>query len=108
MIDEGSPFRIVRRISHEQGRTGHGQAGAELLIEHQAAGRMKARTPVVGVLQAPLQDADLDVRVLRGAHVVPQLYEVVADAPQAGLEVLGLVLVVVTAEYVKVLLRRDR
>ncbi len=79
------------------------QAGTEFLIEHEAAGRMESRPPIVGVLEAPLQDADLDVRVLRGAHVVAQLRKVVADAPQAGLEVLGLVFVIVTAEYVKVL-----
>ena len=77
--------------------------GAELLVEDQAAGRMQPSPPVVGAREVPLEDADLDPRVRRSADIVPELREVVADAPQPGLEILGLVLVVVNAEDVEVL-----
>jgi len=94
--------RIVRRVPHEQGRAAHRQTGAELFVENQAPGCMEASPPIVGAGEVPLQNADLDVRVRRTADVVSQLPEVVADAPQPGLEVLRLVLVVVNSEDVEV------
>ena len=48
VVDERRPGGIVRRVSHEQGRAAHRQAGAELLVEHQAAGRMEPGPPIVG------------------------------------------------------------
>src|SRR5437879_3590660 len=64
---------------------------------------MEPGPPVVGACEVPLQDADLDPRMGGSADVVAQLREVVADASQAGLEVGGLVLVVVTSEDIDVL-----
>src|SRR5579872_5165507 len=64
---------------------------------------MESSPPVVGACEVPLQDADLDLRVGGSAYVVAQLREVVADAPQPGLEVGGFVLVVVTSEDIEVL-----
>ena len=102
VVDERGPRRIVRRVSHEQRRAGHRQTGAELLVQNEAASRMKSRPPIVGVLEAPLQDTDFDAGVLRIAHIVPQLHKIIANAPQPGLEVRGLVLVVVAAKDVEV------
>ena len=59
MVDERSPLGIVGGVAHEQGRAGHGETGAEFLVEHQAAGGMQSRAPIVGVLQAPFQDGRL-------------------------------------------------
>src|SRR5215471_16724841 len=64
---------------------------------------MESRPPIVCALETPLKDANLDLRMLRGAHVVSQLREVVADAPQTSLEVLRFVFVIVTTEDIKVL-----
>jgi hypothetical protein len=50
MIDERSPFWIVRCVPHEEGRSGHGEAGTELLIEHETTRSMKTRTPIIGGL----------------------------------------------------------
>jgi hypothetical protein len=48
VVDERRPGRIVRRVSHEQGRAVHRQAGAELFLENQAAGRMGPSPPIGG------------------------------------------------------------
>src|ERR1039458_6799186 len=64
---------------------------------------MESSPPIVSAREAPLQNADLDVRMCRNADVVPQLQEVVADTPESGLEVLGLVLVIVDTEDIEVL-----
>src|SRR3954451_22762572 len=63
---------------------------------------MEPGAPIVGAGEVPLEDANFELRVRRSAYVVAELTEVVAYAPQAGLVVVGLVLVVVAAEDVEV------
>src|SRR5947199_2728168 len=64
---------------------------------------MKSCPPIVSVLEAPLEHGDLNPRVLRNSHVIPQSGQIIADAPYSGFEVLGLVFIVMTSENVEVL-----
>lgn len=99
------PPGIIGGVAHKQSWAGHGKGWTKFFIQNQTASSVQAGTPIVGVLEAPFEDRNFNIWMLGRADIVAEFRQVTANAVDARGEVIGLVLIVVAAEYVEAVAR---